>query len=595
MPSSVPLPSELLHYLSSHRVVICKECRYAIQPAAISRHLKELHHIYRGDRQVYLDYALKLDLANPDDVVLPELHRAPVPFLPIEKGVACGVSGCGHLCVTVKRMKQHWSSVHKPLSANTSDASWRPVNLQTFFRGNQLRYFVVDVKAAPSTSVASATPPPLAPQVSTTPPLLPPLELGDLDLNADSVSSESYHCRMLANHGSKLASAEDHDLLRQFMTSTYASFGETPKGQEAWLTSIMDLAFAHPFLMHGILACAATHLAFLSPPCTANRQRYRLAAAQHHDLALPAFREAIATINDDNCHAILAFSQLLITLTFALEDTDENLLLVRQRGEEELPDWMIVIRGGCTLFHNTWHLVSEGPLKPLLVQEAYALKANEDSEAARCLDHLISFPFPESECSSSPGCDLSSGSSPSCTDQHSSLSSASSPPQISESDLCLSHTSSHSEPNAFHLFESRKETYFAALHLLRTAFLNASALGDRLTVRVTLYLWPAHVSQAYLSLLKIRDPSALVLLAHWAVLLKPLEVSWYMAGFTARLLRYVWRELPASDRCWLQWPVRQLGLSEADFPKAEAVESMVEVNLGVFSSHTANCGKVLAS
>lgn len=82
MPSATLQPAQLLHYLPTYRVLICKECRYAIQPSAISRHLKDIHHIYRTDRQAIMEYALKLDLADPGNVIPPEPHEAPVPFIP---------------------------------------------------------------------------------------------------------------------------------------------------------------------------------------------------------------------------------------------------------------------------------------------------------------------------------------------------------------------------------------------------------------------------------------------------------------------------------------------------------------------------------
>jgi hypothetical protein len=545
MPSSAPQPLKLLHYLSSYRVVVCKECHYAIQPAAISRHLKELHHIYRGDRQVYLDYALQLDLADPEDVVPPEPHQVPVPFLPIEKGVACEAPGCGHLCVTVKRMKQHWATVHKQLPPNANNVRWHSVNLQTFFRGNQLRYFVVDVKTTPLTATALPI---------SLPPTLPLLELGNLNLNADLLCGESYYRCMLEVHGSELEKVADLDLLHHFMTSTYTSLGETVEAQKAWLSPLIDLAFAQPFLMHGILAIAATHLASISP-CSTDRQRYDVAAAQYHGLALPAFRTAITVIDERSCHAVMAFSHILMITTFALDNRNENLFLVRQKGEDELPDWLIVIRGGCTIFHNTMHLISEGPMKPFL-QEIPCV--TERPGAPHNVDHLFSFPFPES--------DYSSGSSfhPSSQSSNEPLSMPSSPHLSSEIDLCKSNSWPYNGTNSGQPSELRKQIYLAALQTLREAFLKAHSLGENFQVRTALLSWPANVSQEYLSLLKTRDPSALVLLSHWSVLLKPFEVKWYMVGFPMRLLRYVWSELPAEYRCWLQWPMQELGLSKLD-------------------------------
>jgi hypothetical protein len=111
MPSVAFKQSELLRYLPIHRVLICNECRYAIQPSAVSRHLKELHHIYRSDRQELLDYVQTLDLAEPGDVPLPQ-NQAPIPSLPIQNGFACQAAGCGHLCVAEKRMKTHWATLH---------------------------------------------------------------------------------------------------------------------------------------------------------------------------------------------------------------------------------------------------------------------------------------------------------------------------------------------------------------------------------------------------------------------------------------------------------------------------------------------------
>jgi hypothetical protein len=90
MPSTTPRPSQLFNYLLPHQVLICKECRYAIKPPAISRHLKELHRIYDSDRHEFMEYAQSLDLADPRDDILPEpneVPRYPVPFLLTTSGL----------------------------------------------------------------------------------------------------------------------------------------------------------------------------------------------------------------------------------------------------------------------------------------------------------------------------------------------------------------------------------------------------------------------------------------------------------------------------------------------------------------------------
>jgi hypothetical protein len=133
-------PSQLLHYLPTYRVLICLRCNYAIQPGAVARHLKEIHHLRHLSRRPFVDYASGFKLSQPSDAVLPDETQFPVPLLPVQNGLACSFAGCAHLCVTAKRMKQHWMSVHH-ISASELGDFWHPVPLQTFFRGNALRYF----------------------------------------------------------------------------------------------------------------------------------------------------------------------------------------------------------------------------------------------------------------------------------------------------------------------------------------------------------------------------------------------------------------------------------------------------------------------
>jgi len=134
-----PQPAELLQYLPAYKVVVCLSCRYAVQPDAISRHLKEIHHIHRSHRRPYMQYVSKLALDKPQNVIESEVPDFPVPFLPVQDGLQCASEGCLHLCASEKRMKSHWVSVHDRQGQTNLD--WRPVPLQTFFRGNLLHYF----------------------------------------------------------------------------------------------------------------------------------------------------------------------------------------------------------------------------------------------------------------------------------------------------------------------------------------------------------------------------------------------------------------------------------------------------------------------
>jgi hypothetical protein len=489
IPSTTPQPSQLLHYLLPHRVLICKECRYAIQPSAISRHLKELHRIYRSNRKEFMEYAQSLDLADPGDVVLPEPNEAPVPFLLTSSGLACRAGGCGHLCVTIQRMKRHWATVHSDVVADA--AQWRPVDLQTFFRGNKLRYFIV---CRNSTATSQ------------------PERNSTLDSKASSLEIDTlevpltYDCNW---------SAGDLDLLEHFKNSTYLDVGHNSASRQLWQTTIPLLAYSHSFLKHGILACSALHLAYLNPP---ERKRYQLTAAYHQNRALPAFRSAIANANEDTCNALLAFSQLLIIHCFASEEQDEDLLLVKEKHELGLPDWLHIIRGNCTIFKTVLQFIKNGPLKPLKmegIEGEYLSPVPANPEYSRRLGRLLA-----------------------------------------------AISISRKNRIAQQVTEGSLSPLPGALLELSRAFSKADAARSHsiFTIWTAVYIWPVQVSQDYLDLLKDRDPAALILLAHYCILLEPLDSHWYMNGYSKRLLSRIYNQLDQEWRQWLYWPLEENGL-----------------------------------
>lgn len=144
--SKQPLsPGELLPYLPQYGVVVCTTCQYAVQPGGISRHLKEIHHILRSQRRPFMKYIEGLDLRPIKDVISIDVLDFPVPLLPVFDGLECRT--CKHLCLSEKRMKSHMISVHGHAAHPFMD--WHSVPIQTFFRGNLLRYFTTPAKSKP--------------------------------------------------------------------------------------------------------------------------------------------------------------------------------------------------------------------------------------------------------------------------------------------------------------------------------------------------------------------------------------------------------------------------------------------------------------
>ncbi|RDW77360.1 hypothetical protein BP6252_05413 [Coleophoma cylindrospora] len=505
VPFNLP-PYELLHYLPAHKVLICKLCQYAIQPAAIPRHLKDLHHIYRSHRRPFIEYASQYTLSEPSEVVLPQAHEFPVPFLPVEDGVSCDAEGCGHLCVTVKRMKSHWTTVHH--SATPESRSWRNVKLQTFFRGNQLQYFEVS---------EVLTPPPdheMIPKQSER-----DMNYRDVQNEYDSPMPSPPSDNTLAQQAQQPRGPRIHlgpnemELLNHFTTSTYESVASNPGTERIWKTIAPQLGMEHPFLMHGILACAALHLAHLYPD---HRYEYNLRAANHQDQALSEFRKVVSVpVTEENGNAVYAFTHLLVIHVFASDGYEDSLLLTGDSEGDSLPQWLHFIRNGCTMLGPVWMSVATGPMRSLISKAQATLECVTDMMAWEAIEYdprpLLTFipPF-ESEFAWSEK-------------------------------VCM--------------------TYFKAAIELGKAFSCVEDIGSAISTWDAMHMWPMRLTEDFMILLHEWHPSALILLAHYCVLLQGLKGQWYFKDRAAKMLRVIHERLDDRLRWTLHWPIQQLGIS----------------------------------
>jgi hypothetical protein len=243
-----------------------------------------------------------------------------------------------------------------------------------------------------------------------------------------------------------------------------------------------------------------------------------LTAAYHQNRAIPAFRSAIANANKNTCNALLAFSQLLIIHCFASEEQDEDLLLVRGKHELGLPDWLHIIRGNCTIFKTIWQFIENGPLTPLKMEGV----------DGGCLS-----PVPET-------------------------------PEYARrlGGLLAAISFSGKTRIAKQVTEGSLSPLPGALSELSRAFSKAHAARSHsvFTMWTALYIWPVQVSQDYLDLLKDRDPAALILLAHYCILLAQLDSHWYMSGYSKKLFSRIYNQLDQEWRQWLHWPLEEIGL-----------------------------------
>ncbi|KAG0649822.1 Orsellinic acid biosynthesis cluster [Hyphodiscus hymeniophilus] len=470
-----PDPAELFRYLPSYKVVVCVTCQYAVQPHAIPRHLKDIHHIHRGRRRPFMQYISKLELGDPEDVIESKIYEFPVPIIPVQDGLACQSGGCAHLCVSEKRMKSHWLSVHGRQGRSILD--WQPAPLQTFFRGNLLRYFTergVVREAIPTSQT---------------------------DTRIITLTNVSHQATTL--------SSSDRALLQHYVTSTSISIAHDESSEALWQVTVPQLASQHPFLMHGILACSALHVAYKYP---AQQGQHLIEASRHQSIAMPLFRSAIGNVNEDNCHSVMVFSHLLVIYSFALERQDERLLIVEGDGPDVSPSWLHFLRNGCVMICFFWDQIKSGPVRDLANQwDVPIVTENCDLPL---VDYFLS---------AIPPCD-----------------------------------------SQYAWSEEECRLYTDAAVELGEAFAYAQTLGEKLTTWDALRIWPLLISVEFMDVLHGWHPGALILLAHYCVLLKTVECHWYFEGRATKLLSTILKRIDARWLCFIRGPLKDVGTCASD-------------------------------
>ncbi|KAI1130744.1 hypothetical protein F5Y10DRAFT_235075 [Nemania abortiva] len=310
----------LLTYLPNYGVVICKNCRFAVQPSAFSSHLQN-HHILRSERRCILDQLSSLHLRPPERVGVPASDSRRIADLPVLFGFRCSAPDCNYACTSTKRMCQHWSEVHN--EPNSKAIKYREARLQTFFRGNKIRYF--EVEGPKDVQCGMRKESQLATRESSVP------SLGDL---AEEVF-----------RGIQAPCLDHQSLLYMHHYIRHSSLFLN-RGNEStafWADAIVLEAYRHPFLMYGLLCISAIDKARWTTDSTTERGKHLQASASYCAGAISGYRAAVANPTRDNSTALIACSRLLgqqevvrdlmksqdAKHDFTIEDVIEHLVLLR--------------------------------------------------------------------------------------------------------------------------------------------------------------------------------------------------------------------------------------------------------------------------
>ena len=89
-------------------------------------------------------------------------------------------------------------------------------------------------------------------------------------------------------------------------------------------------------------------------------------------------------------------------------------------------------------------------------------------------------------------------------------------------------------------------------------------LDEKTTTLDVVHFWPIENSIEYVELLSNWHPGALILLAHYCIVLHRVGArSWYLGGGAASMLSTIVKRLDITWHRYIEWPLKEVGLSPA--------------------------------
>lgn len=285
------------------------------------------------------------------------------------------------------------------------------------------------------------------------------------------------------------------DLMLLHHYTTWTADTLLPKGNVHGICQIVlpELAYKHDFIMHGILAISALHIAAIRAD---ESQYYSTLSIHHHNQALASYQDALSRLANENFVPVFALALILPIWTVKQSVTG---LPGRPAADPiaGILDCFNLIRGSGRIAWNAAYLEDFGPLAPVIELEPdegtlpVHLSARLDE-----LNRLITLEF---------------------------------------------------------LDANELPAYKEAVDELRKEFARSVVHPTRTTLNPPMR-WMVSVPDEYMVGIKHRKPVALVILAYFAVLLHRFNSFWFLDQAGARLVECISGALEGPWAGWVQWP-----------------------------------------
>lgn len=288
----------------------------------------------------------------------------------------------------------------------------------------------------------------------------------------------------------------DLELLLQWCNSTHQALSRSPRLDPIWRYLVTEEALTQPFLMHGILALSALHLARTKGD---SRAAYIGAAVAHQNQALALFRERLDDIDSSNAKAMFALSSIVAVYAFGFPQSPDS-------GDprtcvDDLYRVLVLSRGVQQVISKASSSLQESSFRPLLQFDDYTPYLPDSARSA--IERLR---------------------------------------------------------EANHDCGARDSTHDTTSHGLAIDKLaeELSAVYGGLNSITVAGRWAIRLKPHYVDSLRERKPLALVILAYYCVLLHHLRQNWCLAEWGARVATAIWILLDEQWRALAHWAMMEI-------------------------------------
>ncbi|OJJ48113.1 hypothetical protein ASPZODRAFT_150416 [Penicilliopsis zonata CBS 506.65] len=289
----------------------------------------------------------------------------------------------------------------------------------------------------------------------------------------------------------------DLELMMQWVTATFHVMSRNERTDPVWRTVVPQEALGYPFLMHGILALSALHLARTKSDQL--RPGYMSTAIAHQNHALSLFRGLLNDINSSNAKAIFSFSTIVLVYSFGFSHTSDtrdpwNTLA-------DIHQVLILAHGLRQVLQESRGALQDSTFNPLMQLEPEEFTLPEDARVA--LGHL------------------------------------------------------HEANNSLGSYGGNHQTmmYSKALGAIGNALGEVSAGLSSINVACKLAI---RLPRKYVESVGERQPLALAIMACYCVVLHRLRYNWCIDDWGIRLARAIWLALDDEWRPLTNWAMMDI-------------------------------------